>query len=313
MTYKPWLRPLALLFAFALVASACGGGDDEAEDGEAVATEESDDGGTINQDEAADAVAEAANDSDDTGEAEAPASTASSIEELEEEWAAQRQAIVDELLPKIESGEYGLGDDDILRGPAGFQVDMATCPDDWSDTEGISDDTIKIGHPGVQSGNLASYGNMGVGWEVYLDYVNEAHGGVAGKNLELLRRGTTSTWRQRPSRWSTSCFQTEKPLFFHTLGSPNTLAVYDTLNEACVPHCCSWLPVIRRGATPLNHPWVDQQPDVVRHRGNPLGRLDQGEHGRPATGEGGRVWYMDNDFGLSPMRTGLREMGRGQP
>ena len=130
---------------------------------------------------------------------------------------------------------------------------MSACPADWTDTEGIGD-TIKIGHPGVQSGNLAAYGNMGIGWEVYLDYVNTTHGGVAGVPIELLRRddGYVAT---QTIEIVDELLQTERPLFVHTLGSPNTLAVYDTLNANCIPHLFvatghpAW-------GDPINHPWT---------------------------------------------------------
>ncbi len=253
-----WLRLLGVLLGFALVAAACGGSsdDDAGDDTDAVETdgeESGQEGGAVDEEAADEAVAEAADADADTEGGADEGSTATNIEELEEEWAANRQVIVDELTAKIESGEYGVGDDNILRGPGGFEADMSTCPADWSDTEGIGD-TIKIGHPGVQSGNLATYGNMGIGWEVYLDYVNESSGGVGGTPLELLRRddGYEAT---RTIEVVDELLQTDKPLFFHTLGSPNTLAVYDTLNNNCIPHLFvatghpAW-------GDPENHPWT---------------------------------------------------------
>ena len=236
-----WLRLVGLLCAFALMAAACGSSDDDAgadegDGDDAVEASEEDSsqggGGAVDEDAADDAVSEAA-DADADADAEG-ASTATNIDELEAEWAANRQAVVDSLTAGIESGEYGVGDDNILRGPGGFEVDMSTCPADWTDTEGIGS-TIKIGHPGVQSGNLAAYGNMGIGWEVYLDYVNETHGGVGDVPIELIRRddGYVAT---QTIEIVDELLQTEKPLFFHTLGSPNTLAVYDTLNDNCIPH-----------------------------------------------------------------------------
>ncbi|MEL7158784.1 MAG: hypothetical protein AAFN30_19605, partial [Actinomycetota bacterium] len=113
-----------------MLAASCGGGDDDAEGAEAVETEESSDGGAVDESEAAEAVAEAADES--TDESEDTGSTATSIEELEEEWAAQLQVIVDQLTAGMDSGEYGLGDDNILRGPGGFEIDMSTCPSDWA-------------------------------------------------------------------------------------------------------------------------------------------------------------------------------------
>ncbi|MGF1595758.1 MAG: ABC transporter substrate-binding protein, partial [Acidimicrobiales bacterium] len=247
------LRLLALLLSMALVAAACGGGDDETEavgdgDGDTSAAEEGDgDAGSVDQSEAEEAVAEAG--SEDAGPA---ASTATSIDELEAEWAEVRQGIVDELTAGIEAGDYGVGDDNILRGPGGTEIDLNNCPADWSETEGIGD-TIKIGHPGPQSGNLAAYGNMGIGWETYLDYVND-NGGIGGKPLELLRRDDQYV-ATVTIELVDELLQSDKPFVFHTLGSPSTLAVYDKLNERCVPQMFvatghpAW-------GDPVVHPWT---------------------------------------------------------
>ncbi len=246
-------RWLALWCALAMIAAACGGSDDDDAGSDGVETGEDagQEGGAVDEDAAADAVADAADESGDDDSDQG--STASDITELEAEWAANRQGIVDELTAAIEAGEYGVGDDNVLRGPAGFEIDMTQCPGDWSDTEGIGD-TIKIGHPGVQSGNLAAYGNMGIGWEVYLDYVNDTHGGIDGIPIQLLRRDDGYVAAQTIELVD-ELLQTEKPFFFHTIGSPNTLAVYDTLNENCIPHLFvatghpAW-------GDPVDHPWT---------------------------------------------------------
>ena len=252
---------LVVAFAIGSIAAACGGDGDAEETTAAaddVATSDSEaeeegdsepEGGAVDESAADEAVADAA----EGGDQEASASTATNIDELEAEWADNRQAIIDELLAGLDSGEFGVGDDNVLRGPGGFEVDLGSCPSDWTDTEGIGD-TIKIGHPGVQSGNLAAYGNMGIGWGVYLDYVNEAHDGIGGVPIELIRRDDEYV-ATKTIELVEELLQTEKPLFFHTLGSPNTLAVYDTLNERCVPHLFvatghpAW-------GDPVNHPWT---------------------------------------------------------
>ncbi len=262
MMYRRLLYLICAAFAISLVAAACGGGSDDeetstaADDVEASGSEEEgesedeseQDGGAVDEAAADEAVAEAA----EGGDAES-SSDAGNIDELEAEWAANRQVIVDKIVAGLDSGEYGVGDDNILRGPGGFEADLNGCPSDWTDTEGIGD-AVKIGHPGVQTGNLAAYGNMGIGWEVYLDYVNDEHGGIDGVPIELIRRDDEYV-ATRTIELVEELLQTEKPLFFHTLGSPNTLAVYDTLNERCIPHLFvatghpAW-------GDPENHPWT---------------------------------------------------------
>lgn len=249
-----WTRLMALFLAIGLVAAACGDSTDSSDSSDSTAVEGADTetdeekAGTVDEEAADEALREAQDE-----EATVSESTATNIEELEAEWATARQAIVDELTTGMESGDYGVGDDNVLRGPGGFEIDMNNCPADWSDTEGIGD-TIKVGHPGPQSGNLAAYGNMGIGWETYFNYVNEAHGGVAGVPLELLRRddGYVATVT---IELVDELLQSDKPFAFHTLGSPSTLAVYDTINDNCVPQLLSATGHPAWG-DPVNHPWT---------------------------------------------------------
>jgi len=249
------LRTLALLVAVLMVAASCGDSDDgddaAGEDSETAAeTEEASDAGGVDTDEAEDAVAGVS----DEGESDEDAggSTPTTFEELEAEWAAARQEIVETLTTGLEAGEYGIGDDNVLRGPGGLEIDMTTCPGDWAETEGIGD-TIKVGHPGPQSGNLAAYGNMGIGWETYFNHVNE-NGGIGGIPLELLRRDDQYV-ATVTIELVDELLQEEKPFVFHTLGSPSTLAVYDTLNERCIPQMFvatghpAW-------GDPVVHPWT---------------------------------------------------------
>lgn len=248
MMSKDYLARLAaILMAVSLVAAACGGSSSDSADGD---TTEATDGGSgageVDSDEAESAVADAADAEADIG------STATDMEELEAEWAANREATVAMLTEGIEAGEYGIGDDNILRGPGDFQIDLNNCPGDWSDTQGIAD-TIKVGHPGPQSGNLAAYGNMGVGWETYFDYVNET-GGIDGIPLELIRRDDQYV-ASVTVELVDELLQSDKPFVFHTLGTPSSLATYDTLNQACVPQM-----LVATGhpawGDPVNHPWT---------------------------------------------------------
>ncbi len=244
-----WFRALALLLALGMVAAACGSSssDGASSDGDTTETTEKETAGVAKDDDIEEAVKTA-----DEKQLDVDKSTATTMAELEAEWAAKRQTIVDELTTGIESGDYGIGDDNILRGPSGFEIDLNNCPSDWSDSEGIGD-SILIGYTGPESGNLASYGNMGVGWEVYLDYVNET-GGVGGKPVELVKRDdqyvATITIEQVDE-----LLQSTKPFMFHTLGTPSVMATYGTLNDKCVPQ-----PFVATGhpawGDPVVHPWT---------------------------------------------------------
>jgi branched-chain amino acid transport system substrate-binding protein len=171
------------------------------------------------------------------------------IEELEAFWAENRQNVVDAIV----AGGYGVNDDNILMGPSGMAVDLNDCPADWSNTEGVGD-TVKIGNTTVFSGNLAAYGNITVGMGLYYDYINATHGGIDGVPIELIAKddGYVATVT---IELVDELLQSDKPFAIETLGSPNSLAVYDTLNTNCVPH-----PFTVTGhpawGDPVNHPWT---------------------------------------------------------
>ena len=260
------LRLLAVLFAFAFVAAACGSSDDDddsssssSESASATAEDHGDGdhdeedtsiGGGLSQDAVENAV-----DSDDEEEVDedAPVFDRSTLEGLWEEAAYNRQQMVDKITAKMDAGEWGVGDDNVLRGPAGFEIDLNDCPSDWSDTGGITDSEIRIGHTTAQSGNLAAYGNIAVGWDNYLQWVN-ANGGVAGRDVTLLVKDDGYVAAQT-IEFINELIESENVFALLTLGSPNSLAVYDQINEECIPH-----PFVMTGhpawGDPVMHPWT---------------------------------------------------------
>ena len=257
-------RLLALLLVFAMVAASCGGDDDESSGSDASASAdtassassddsddaEEDEGGSLSQEDIEEAV-----ESDDEEEAEEPEVSfdRSTIEGIWEEAAYNRQQMVDKITAKMEAGEWGVGDDNILRGPAGFEIDLNDCPSDWSDTGGITSSEIRIGHTTAMSGNLAAYGNLGVGWGAYLNTVNDAGGGD-GKDVTLLVKDDGYVAAQT-IEFIDELIESENVFALLTLGSPNTLAVYDKINAECIPH-----PFVMTGhpawGDPEIHPWT---------------------------------------------------------
>ncbi len=262
------LRLLAILFAFAFVAAACGSSDDDdsssssSESASATAEDHSDDddhdheeeetGGGLSQDAVEKAVS-----GDDEAEQEvdedAPTFDTSTIEGLEASWTYNREKLVAMITEKMEAGEWGVGDDGILRGPTGFEIDLNECPADWSDTGGVTADSVRIGHTTAQSGNLAAYGNIAVGWDSYNNYVNE-NGGIGGRDIELIVKDDAYVAAQT-IEFIDELIESENVFMIVTLGSPNTLAVYDTLNSECVPQ-----PFVQTGhpawGDPEIHPWT---------------------------------------------------------
>ena len=276
---------LALLFAFSLVAAACGGGDDDADTGagetetettaassedeamdEEMAEEEEDEGATGALGGAAaeeDIEAAVAGETEEEEMAEEEMAEEemmfdrSTLEGIFDEAAARRAKTVAELTEKMEAGEYGVGDDGILRGPASFEIDVSACPDDWSNTTGITDSQVRIGHTTAQSGNLAAYGNIAYGWENYFNWMNENDPIMVGgspRDLVLVVKDDAYVAAQT-IEFVDELIEAENVFSILTLGSPNTLAVYDKLNEECIPQ-----PFVMTGhpawGDPVNHPWT---------------------------------------------------------
>ncbi len=283
MTKRRMWRLLAVLFAFSLVAAACGGDDDDEggasetetettaastgddamddeEMDEAEEEEQSSLGGAASEEDIQAAVS-GEDDPEESDEGmmdeEEMMFDRSTLEGIFEEAAARRAKTVAELTDKINMGEYGVGDDGILRGPAGFEIDISACPDDWSNTTGITDSQIRIGHTTAQSGNLAAYGNIAYGWQNYFNWLNDNDPimvGDAPRELTLIIKDDAYVAAQT-IEFVDELIEAENVFSILTLGSPNTLAVYDKLNEECIPQ-----PFVMTGhpawGDPVNHPWT---------------------------------------------------------
>ena len=259
------LRLLAVLFAFAFIAAACGGDDDSSSSSSSESQTTADDHGDGDHDHeeeetggglSQDAVEKAVSGDDDAAEEvdeEAPSFDTSTMEGFEESWAYNREKLVAMITEKMDSGEWGVGSDNILRGPTGFEIDLNDCPSDWSDTGGLTADAIRIGHTTAQSGNLAAYGNIAYGWDSYNNYVNE-NGGIAGRDIELIVKDDAYVAAQT-IEFIDELIESENVFMIVTLGSPNTLAVYDTINAECIPQ-----PFVMTGhpawGDPEIHPWT---------------------------------------------------------
>ena len=259
------LRLLAVLFAFAFIAAACGGDDDSSSSSSSESQTTADDHGDGDHDHeeeetggglSQDAVEKAVSGDDDAEEEvdeEAPSFDTSTMEGLEESWAYNREKLVAMISEKMDSGEWGVGSDNILRGPTGFEIDLNDCPSDWSDTGGLTADAIRLGHTTAQSGNLAAYGNIAYGWDSYNNYVNE-NGGIAGRDIELIVKDDAYVAAQT-IEFIDELIESENVFMIVTLGSPNTLAVYDTINAECIPQ-----PFVMTGhpawGDPEIHPWT---------------------------------------------------------
>jgi branched-chain amino acid transport system substrate-binding protein len=236
-------RLFASLLGLSLLAAACGG-DDSA--GEEAKVDSSVKEGVQSQ---------LGGSSTSAGGATATTVAAKNIAELEAQWDTTRAAVVAE----IKQNKWGLdAAGTTINGPDGFKIDVSKCPQGWSNTEGLTDTSIKVGHTTALSGTLADYGNIAKAMGVYNDYVN-ANGGikdVTGKTrkLELLVKddGYDSA---RTIPLVDELLDNEKVFAMWTLGSPNTMKTYDKLNQRCVPQPFSMTGHPAWG-DPVNHPWT---------------------------------------------------------
>ena len=100
------------------------------------------------------------------------------------------------------------------------------------------------------------------------------------------RSRTTATCRTRPSRTSTRpSARTSTPAMLTIIGTPNNLAVWDTLNDECMPQLLQ-----RNGRTAVGRhrqpPVDDRHAARLRVRGRPVGRVAQ--DGAPRRQDEGR-------------------------
>lgn len=177
----------------------------------------------------------------------------STIEGVFARAASQRATIVADLTAKMAAGTYGIDSDNVLRGPAGFRIDLSACPDGWSDTAGVTSSEIRVGYSLPQTGNLSRYGQVGVGMANYFDWVN-ANDPVAGREIVLIVKDDAYS-AQRTIDNVEALIKAENVLSITTLGSLGTFATYDRLNYECMPHPSAQTGYADWG-DPVFHPWT---------------------------------------------------------
>ena len=231
-----FLRLLALLFAFSMIAAACGSdSDSDSSSSDASSSsseaaeaeeEEEDTGGTLSQD----AIEKAVSGEDDGAEAaEEVASDCpvdrSTVEGIFAEADCGRDEIIAMITAKMEAGEWGVNSDNHLIGPAGMEVDLNACPADWSNTTGLTDTQLRFGQTTVQSGNLAAYGNLSLGMQIWFDYVDSLDV-LSGRDIEFIIKDDGYVAAQT-IEYVDELIESANVHLLQGLGSPNGLAVYD--------------------------------------------------------------------------------------
>jgi hypothetical protein len=176
-----------------------------------------------------------------------------SMDEWEALWARQRQAVVQ----RIEDNGWGpSADGTTMTGPEGFEIDISSCPAGWSDTEGLTDSEVRIGHTIGLSGIYATNGTSDA-IRLMLDHYGttgafkDSAGATRTVNY-LPRDDATDPARTTPL--TDELIDSQKVFAQITSASANTFKVYDKLNQRCIPHLVS-LSGHPAWGDPVNHPW----------------------------------------------------------
>jgi branched-chain amino acid transport system substrate-binding protein len=245
---------LAGVVSMALLAAACGGDDSSSSASGASSTAASSTASSGASAGSSTSASSASGGSSSTA-AGAPAKQPQSWDEWEQLWTTQRAAAV----KRIKDNGWGTSaDGKTLTGPDGFTIDLSKCPSGWSETEGLSDTSIKVGQTIAQSGTLAEALYYGKGIDTVLAYYSDkgAFKDVNGKTRKV-------DYIQKDDGYDPArtiplvdeLIDSEKVFEIITLGSPNTLKTYDKLNQRCIPHVLNQTGHPAWG-DPVNHPWT---------------------------------------------------------
>jgi branched-chain amino acid transport system substrate-binding protein len=246
------VRALVAVTMLALAAVGCGGDDS----GDGSATEGTVDAGVKQGVE--DALGGATSTTAADAQAAKPTARPTSMDGWEQLWAGERDAII----KRIKDNGWGKSaDGTTLTGPAGFKIDLSKCAGGWSDTEGLSDTSIEVGHTTPLSGTAADYGNIARAMDVIFQYYSDkgTFTDVNGKtrNIDFVFKDDGYD-PARTIPLVDELIDSDKVFIVWTLGSPNGLKVYDKLNQRCIPH-----PLEMSGhpawGDPVNHPWTTGQ------------------------------------------------------
>ena len=150
-------------------------------------------------------------------------------------------------------GQYGLVDG-VYVGADDFVLDPADCPEDWDPMQGITDEEIKFFSSMPKAGPLAGFGLIGDGIQSYFDYLNE-QGGIDGRRLTLEVKDDGYLPDKTKTNVDEALGAGTYAGFLTIIGTPNNLAVWDTLNDECMPQLLNGTGAPQWGDVD-NHPWT---------------------------------------------------------
>jgi ABC-type branched-subunit amino acid transport system substrate-binding protein len=137
--------------------------------------------------------------------------------------------------------------------PAGWTVDTSKCADPAKADKAITG-TVKIGAAMPLSGSpAAAFGPVKDGFQLYLNYASEK-GLLPGYTLSADIRDDQYDSTQTPGVVS-SLIDSGVDMFSGIIGTPNNLAVRDTLNQECIPQLLALTGSPSWGDV-ANYPWT---------------------------------------------------------
>jgi branched-chain amino acid transport system substrate-binding protein len=138
---------------------------------------------------------------------------------------------------------------------AAIGLDVSKCGSGYAPTKGIVNNEILIGQSVPQTGTFNGFGLLSTSLKAYFDYANAELNGVNGKKLKLIVKDDA----YEPDRTSKNVDELIARdgvfAFSGVLGTPNNLAVWDKLNEQCIPHLFPSTGAPDWGDV-VNHPWT---------------------------------------------------------
>jgi branched-chain amino acid transport system substrate-binding protein len=150
-------------------------------------------------------------------------------------------------------GEFGLIAGKYTHGD--LTLDPADCPEDWNPKQGITDTEIKFFESLPTSGPLAGFGLIGDGMKSYFTYINQTEGGVAGKKITLDTKDDGYVPDKTKTNVDEALGANKYAGMVTIVGTPNNLAVWDELNNECMPQMLNGTGAPEWGDV-TNHPWT---------------------------------------------------------
>jgi len=187
-------------------------------------------------------------------------------------------------------------------GGCGANIDTSPCPPTWSDTAGLTPDTIRLGATFPLTGALRSFGAIGQGMEAWFDHVNTT-APVAGRRITLDTRDDgydpDRTVANVSNLVDSGVFAIAAPV-----GTPHGLAINTPLNRACVPllYQLSGHPAF---GDPVTRPWSTAGLLSFRSEALLWGEhlLAESNAGRLPARPDVALFVVDNDLGAAYLKS----------